>query len=98
MGEGDEEEQPGAAGEGLHEHDGTLADAVGERAGDRGADGVGDGEPAGRGAAEAVGAGRPGDEEEGAHLAHREGQAPDERDEDVEGAGEREQAPVAGDR
>ena len=81
----------------LVEDDRALADPVGEGSGDRGADGVGHGERTGRRAAEAVGPGRAGDEEERAHLAHREREPPDERDGDVEGTGEAEQPAVGGD-
>ena len=80
----------------LHQHHGSLTDAVGEAAGDRGADGIRDGQRTGRGTAGAVRAGRAGDEQEGAHLGHRQRQAADERDGDVEGTGEAEQPPVGG--
>ena len=95
-GQRDEDEQAHPAGERLDEDDGPLADPVGDGAGDRGARGVGDREGPGGTPAEPVRTGGSGDEQEGAHLAHREREPPDEGDEDVEGAGEREQPPVAG--
>ena len=96
--DGDERREAGGAQQRLDEDDGTLPDPVGQRACDRGADGVGDGEGAGTEPAEAVAAGRGGDEEERAELAHGQREAPDERHEDVGGAGDRQESSVGGER
>ncbi|WP_299050040.1 hypothetical protein [uncultured Nocardioides sp.] len=90
----DQPDEREGAGEGLDEDDGALAGAVGDGSGDGGADGVGDGQGAGGEAAEAVGVGGPGDEQQGAQLAHGEGQAAEEGDDDVRRAGEADEASV----
>ena len=64
----------------------------------RGGDGVGDGEGAGAEPAEAVSCRSLGDEEERAELAHGQREAPDERHEDVGGAGDRQESSVGGER
>ena len=89
-----EEQQP--AGHRLHRDDHTLPDAVGESAGERRADGIRDGQGAGREAARAVGAARLGDQQQRAHLRHRGGQAAQEGDEHVDRSGQGQQPAVGG--
>ena len=96
VGHRDQRQQSEAAEHRLHQHHGSLADAVGEAAGDGGAHGIRDGKGAGGGTPGAVRAGGAGDEQEGAHLGHRQRQPADERDGDVERAGEGEQPAVGG--
>jgi hypothetical protein len=94
--QGDEERQGSGACQGLHEDDVALTDPVGQRTGERCADGVGDGERTGREAAEPVAAGGVGDEEQGTQLAHGQGQPGEEGDDDVRRAGELEEPSVGG--
>ena len=73
MGEDDQRQKPQAAGDGLDEHHGALADPVGEHGGDGGAQGVGDGERTGGEAARGIRARGAGHQQQGTHLAHRQG-------------------------
>ena len=91
-------QQPEAAEHRLHQHHGSLADPVGEVAGDGRAERVGDGERAGRGTAGSVRPAGARDEEQRAHLGHGERQPAGEGDDDVERTGEGEQPPVGGER
>ena len=96
-GQGDQRDERQAADQRLHEDDGALADTVSQGAGDRRADGVGHGErPRGQ-AAGGIRARGGGDQQQGAHLAHGQGEPAEEGGDDVEGAGEGEEAPVGGD-